>query len=284
MKPCAPLSPAARELLALGSHVEPPRSEQLERMDRAVARLVALEGAAPPDAGALLERRPLGSGLGRHDASGVAAPAWRTLRDGLGSSAGKLALALGALAATASASFWMGRVSAPAGADAASDGAALLAPALGEAALAALAPGGAVPARPVDEAAARPVAVVGEPVTANVDRLVRSKAGEPGSLGSSPSARGAMAPAQPARPKSAGGFGLAAEIERLARAEAALRQGRARRALAELEPPATHLVEQAAALRAVADCALGERASAGEVLQRWPASVFAARIRAECGL
>jgi hypothetical protein len=93
--------------------------------------------------------------------------------------------------------------------------------------------------------------------------------------------------ARRARQLGAPSAGLAAEIERLARAEAALRQGRSSSALSELELPAAHLVEQAAALRAIANCELGRGAAvlgAGEALRRWPGSAFAPRIRAACGL
>jgi hypothetical protein len=81
---------------------------------------------------------------------------------------------------------------------------------------------------------------------------------------------------------------LGAEIEQLARAEAALRQGRASAALAQLERRAVqHLVEQASALEAIARCELGAesgRDRARTVLQRWPASAFVARVRDACGL
>jgi hypothetical protein len=47
-----------------------------------------------------------------------------------------------------------------------------------------------------------------------------------------------------------------------------------------------HLLEQAAALRAIAQCELGVAAAATrarDVLERWPASAFQPRIARACG-
>lgn len=290
MKASLPLSSAARELLELGSQVEPPSTEQCERMDRALAPLFALDRVAPPPAASLSQGTALGA-RGLHGrASG---PAWGPLAAVLGSGAGKLALGLGALAATAGASFWVGRVSAPVGAEHAPGGAALAALPIAQAfapAVPAAAPGdrALLDARALERRADAPLAdapLADVPTggakhaatSAAPPEAVRVGASRAKSLLARPSTLAARAPS----------VGLAAEIERLARAEAALRQGRAQPALAELEQPAVHLVEQAAALRAIAECTLDRAAgaaSAREVLQRWPASAFAPRVSAACGL
>jgi hypothetical protein len=83
-------------------------------------------------------------------------------------------------------------------------------------------------------------------------------------------------------------LGLAAEIEQLARVEAALRQSRPAHALVVLEERSVqHLLEQAAALRAIAECDLGSAAAARrarDTLERWPTSAFQSRIANACGL
>jgi hypothetical protein len=262
----AALSPAARALLELGSVVAPPSAEQHARMDRSFARLIALERAAPP--------------------------AWR-LGSALPSlSAGRLLLAVGALAATAGASFWVGRASLPegthrVGATAAAVTASTPAPpatantpappAAAEApppAAAAMNAAQSEPARP-DEARAKPRDAAPPPAAALDAAISRVRHAK-------------RAPLPESAPRvAAPQLGLSAEIQRLARAEAALRQGRPEQALVELAPPAAHLLEQATALRAIAECTIDREANvshARETLARWPSSAFSPRIREACGL
>jgi len=275
MKSPVPLSAGARELLELGSHVEPPTSEQCERMDRVLLPLFASGRAGVAGAGAgraLLERRALGPEL-------MLARPRRSLRRGLTNALGagttKLVLALGALTATAAAAFWLGRLSsAPPVAPFASPTSAL---ALAPPALSLAAPASTAAAAP--EAAAAPTPEPAPmPQPAPALQLASSAVAAPVVM---PRAVHAPRPASSA-------IDLGAEIEQLARAEAALRQGRAGAALAQLERRAVQqLVEQASALEAIARCELddaGGRERARTVLQRWPSSAFVARVRDACGL
>jgi len=278
----AALSPQARELLELGSFVAPPTAEQDERMDRALARLIALDRAAATRLGQ--------SGSPR-------APKWRLNRALASSSAGKLWLALGALAATAGASFWMGRASLPDDTEPTSTTAALELPAIA-------APSDLPPQLPVQAAEAARVEATSAapapsepsllalevPTTTSDDALPLARPQTALAIGVQHPPDPGAAPAPRAKRTSStepSPLGLSAEIQRLARAEAALRQGRPQQALVELEPPAAHLLEQAAALWAIAECTLDRAPSAPrarETLQRWPASAFAPRIREACGL
>ena len=303
----AALSPEARQLLELGSFVAPPTPEQDARMGRALARSIALDRAAAPaarlgpsgspGARAPLERTPRG-------------PAWRLSSALPRSGLSKLWLTVGALAATAGASFWVGRASVAERTQPASATVVVEMPvqvpvaasremsqqmsgtprAMLQEVLQQL------PAASVQPAEARADAVskgasLG-PSARSPDDTMHTEVGSgvraptPLDAGANPSiaprAKRASSPEVPPSP-----LGLSAEIARLARAEAALRQGRATQALIELEPPAAHLHEHAAALRAVAECTL-DRAHAApaarETLERWPASAFAPRIREACGL
>jgi hypothetical protein len=229
----------------------------------------------------------------------------------------KLWLTLGALAATASASFWLGRLSTPAelapaglaGAELAPAGlaptelvSARVGPALDVRTAASLmAPAPEAGARPAAGGALSPANVAASPLDPS-DRLMSSgapslaiAAGEVRAPArtSLPHAMLSLAklPPEPAVRERAGAraqrsLGLAAEIEQLARAEAALRQGRAAHALVVLERGSVrHLLEQAAALRAIAECELGLSTAAGsarDVLERWPASAFQPRIARAC--
>jgi hypothetical protein len=334
MSRSTPLSAEARRLLELGSHVEPPTSEQDERMARALAPLfrtgrpgpLTLEGAATPTrASAPAAGSPLGGAEARsanphgashgnapgHENTGVrvraasrATPRFFGPLPGLGPRHSwgplhglrdaKLWLTLGALAATASASFWLGRLSTP----------AELAPtefALAGLTLADLPPAldahrpERVVAPPAEPTPALASASLAAPLVDAPDRAVSNL--EPSSLALSSvpqpepgAAGGARAASHTSRPRAGTqaqrSLGLAAEIEQLARAEAALRQGRAAHALLVLEQRSVqHLKEQAAALRAIAECELGVATAAGsarEVLERWPASAFQPRIARAC--
>jgi hypothetical protein len=318
VKTSEPLSPAARRLLELGSIVDPPSVEQCERMDRALAPLFgagrsAPLGDSPPRSAA--ERSVAGTeallGRPRHklgvsDKLGIMS---RSVQDRLALGSTKLVLAVGALAATAGASFWLGRAwtppaepsamtasVGPAETDALARSRVLTTselPAVSHAAVS----HAAVSHAAVSHAAVSHAAVSRAAVShAAVSRAAMSPASatqktpaadDAPPLASSPPAdarrQGDGAPGKP-RPSS----GLAAEIERMARVEAALRQGRPARALEYLgQGKAEHLVEQAEALRAVAGCQSGMKSAAlgaHEVLQRWPASAFQSRIRDACGL
>jgi hypothetical protein len=289
----APLSPDARRLLELGSKVEPPTAEQSDRLDRALAPLfrAGRVGAASSSGSSLAVERDATTGdphsFARQSAVAERSaihrrpslrPAPRPVESLLGLARGKPWFAFGALAITASASFWLGRVSSPAEdarrLDPAVVASVLATPTLStlprppSAALASAAPvaASASPA-PSGEASPAPTAALGAPaIHASLD-LERRRV-----------------PA--ARPRESSG--LAAEIEQLARVEAALRQGRAEQALILLERRTVHqLLEQAAALRAIASCELGVAAAARaarDVLERWPASAFQPRIANSCGL
>jgi hypothetical protein len=327
MNRSTPLSADARRLLELGSHVEPPTAEQNERMERALAPLFrtgrpapfSLEGAGDPTrASAPAARSPLGGAEQRsanlhrragnessngspqeHERSGVrlrtaprALPAWLEPLQGLRDA--KIWLTIGALAATASASFWLGRLSTPA--ELASVEVASV-----ELVSAGLAP--ALDARRAETVVAPPA----EPAPAlssasSTASLLDASEHAESSQAASSQAPFTRAPSVPDAAAAAGAvlhtslprggtrahrsLGLAAEIEQLARAEAALRQGRAGHALVVLgQRSVRHLQEQAAALRAIAECELGVATAAGsarEVLERWPTSAFQARISRAC--
>jgi hypothetical protein len=291
MKPAA-LSPEARELLELGSFVAPPTAEQDERMDRALARLIALDRAAAP------ATRLGPSGAPRARGPSRRAPRLSQVLQG----SSKLWLALGALAATAGASFWVGRASVPGSALSSRATSALEMPARAPVSASMLPP--QLPVHAVDFARAEgaapaqlpsePSRVAGSPPTAPDDTgpLASTAAELTASAPPTPLDEGADGPGTPrakraSLPEAAPALGLSAEIQRLARAEAALRRGLARQALIELEPPAARLLEQAAALRAIAECTLDRAPGAPrarETLLRWPASAFAPRIREACGL
>jgi hypothetical protein len=319
----APLSAAARRQLELGSHVEPPTAEQNDRMDRALAELFRAGRAGPAPA--------TGSSLGgaEQHAAGPRAETGQGSDHGPGSkhrwnsgSSGarlqtaprvagglreplravreaKLWLTVGALAATASASFWLGRLSTPAD-DARPQEARTIESSLLERGLAPPASGEQPLAHarstlPVLDLSASTAPGTASTETASVEPPVGDVAvrdvpgpsdasrarGNPGVARNEPGSRRSGTPAQ--RP-----LGLAAEIEQLTRAEAALRQGRAGHALAVLDQRSVrHLLEQAAALRAIAQCELRGAAAAGgarQVLERWPASAFQPRIANACGL
>lgn len=347
MNRSSPLSADARRLLELGSHVEPPTAEQDERMDRALAPLFRTARPGPAAGSALGAAEQPSTSPPKEAASGIGKPGGTGELSGIrlraaprarprfldplhGLRDAKLWLTLGALAATASASFWLGRLSTPAegaeGLEAQRDGRVSVSSsletsrfesdssesdsferhssessraALGVGALAPLESGIAPPAGPslASAAVASPLL---DPASASPSSATTPLASIPDAPndGSAPRAAGTRAPnpAALARDKpgqrrldrrSLRSSGLAAEIEQLARAEAALRQGRAEHALAVLEQRSVqHLLEQAAALRAIAQCELGVAAaatSAREVLERWPASAFQARIARACG-
>jgi hypothetical protein len=321
----APLSPEARQLLELGSHVEPPTLEQNERMDRALALLFRAGRAGPsPGAGSPLggsEQRSAspanGAGTPHHGGrlhDGGTASSQRSglharprapratpgfLQPWQGLNGSKLWLALGALAATAGASFWLGRLSTP------TDEARVAASSVTASSVTA----SSVTASDVvvsSVAASRvgaptelapvlaPAPEVPEVLATLESAAPRASAASMGSAASTasagPIARAAERPAAAQRgaPPARGSLGLAAEIEQLARVEAALRQGRPAHALVVLEQRSVqHLLEQAAALRAIAECDLGGATAirrARDTLERWPASAFQARIANACGL
>lgn len=228
-----PLSATSRSLLELGSEVRLPSSEQAERMRRALEPLFAEQ----PLAGSLpAAERP--------------APSAATARTWAARS--KLLYTLGALAATASASFWLGRVSreAPQDPPASSLVAADQPRALAE-------------AHPAPEL----LAIAPMPMPAPLRTAARQAPGAGG---------------KPSRGR------LAAEIAQLTKVEAALRQGRADAALRHLDARAIHeLIEQSAALRAIAECSLGRRHAeqkARALLAHWRESAYQARVRDACGL
>ena len=115
MKP-SELSPAARRLLELGSQVAPPTAEQTARLDHALEPLFrASRVTSPPASGSpARERDPRStpSVESRLLAARGARPS-RSMQQLFGLGGGKLVVALGALAATAGASFWLGRISRP---------------------------------------------------------------------------------------------------------------------------------------------------------------------------
>ena len=271
-----PLSPDARRVLELGAHVEPPSSEQSDRMDRALAALFRAGRVTASGAGALgsPEQRATSPEKSAVHRRPVPPPARRSLESTLGMSAGKLCIALGALAATAAASFWLGRISTPDDSGP-GDGAPRA-----DATLVANS-GAPTPGAPALSATALSAPAHSPPT--------RAAAAVPGSTmpDRAPAAERPRPPAQRRSPASAA-QGLAAEIEQLADAEAALRRGRAQRALHLIERRSVqHLVEQAAALRVIAECDMGTAGSAQdarEVLARWPASAFQTRITRACGL
>jgi hypothetical protein len=308
VKTSEPLSPAARRLLELGSIVDPPSVEQCERMDRALAPLFgagrsAPLGDSPPRSAA--ERSVAGTeallGRPRHKlgVSDKLGSMSRSVQDRLALGSTKLVLAVGALAATAGASFWLGRAwtppaepsamtasVGPAETDALARSRVLTTselPAVSHAAVS----HAAVSHAAVSRAAVSHAAVSRAAMSPTSATQKTPAADDAPPLASSPPAdarrQGDGAPGKP-RPSS----GLAEEIERMARVEAALRQGRPARALEYLgQGKAEHLVEQAEALRAVAGCQSGMKSAAldaHEVLQRWPASAFQSRIRDACGI
>lgn len=256
MKPLSPLSTAARELLEEGSRVAPPSAEQSERMARTLAPLFESAGSALPGTAV---SAPRGSG--------------GTSRLLLGGS-GKLLLAVGALAASHGASFWLGRVSSrveQSAPQAVAGLAASVAPALAApppvTVLAPLAPPPAAPLATTPPPAALPSAA--------------------------PSSAALPSRAHP--PVNPGATGLRADIQRLSRADAELRGGRPSDALRLLATPVVReLREQAAALRAVAGCMLAASRAAGAadlasaqgdaraMLERFPDSPYEARVRSAC--
>jgi hypothetical protein len=293
MKSPEPLSPSARYLLELGSQVEPPSEEACDRMDRALSPLFRiLPPIAPPGATRSFGSRSqsqMGSELASSPRRG--GPLWRSIASSLGSATGKFVLAFGALAATTSAAFWMGRASAR-----------LAPPPMASTVPAALTP--SPPSfHPLDDLVLEQPLVTGQPPP------------NPAPL-TGPEGASARAPMQDTPPRAGSGqqkprraSGLGMEIEQLARAEGALRAGNPGRALAQLgELRKPRLLEQAEALRAVAECEIEvsrsdsaraqsagrlalERSSparvpahARAVIARWPASAFQARIRDACGL
>jgi hypothetical protein len=183
----------------------------------------------------------------------------------LGGSA-KLLLAVGALAASNGVSFWLGRVSSP------------VEPAAAPAAAAAQAA-----SEPPLAASSSTVAQPSEP---------KAVPAPPAGAPSLPASPPPPAPRASGAPRAAG---LRADIQRLARADAELREGKpsdAQRLLAR--PVVRELREQAAALRAVAGCMLAASSAAGEAkaaaaqrearatLERFPESPYQARIRSAC--
>jgi hypothetical protein len=342
MNRSTPLSADARRLLELGSHVEPPTAEQDERMERALAPLFrtgrpapfALEGAgAPTRAPTPAAGSPLGGAEQRaanlrrradheathgspheHERSGVrlraaprALPAWLGPLQGLRDA--KIWLTIGALAATASASFWLGRLSTPA--ELASVEVTSFEVASVEVVSAGLAP--PLHARPAETVVAPPAEAAPALASASLaaspldapELAVSGQAESSQAESSQPVSSQPPSTRAPSVPDAASGdgavvrtslprggtrahrsLGLAAEIEQLARAEAALRQGRAGHALVVLgQRSVRHLQEQAAALRAIAECELGVATAAGsarEVLERWPTSAFEPRIARAC--
>jgi hypothetical protein len=277
MKTSEPLSPAARRLLELGSLVEPPTAQQCERMDRA---LVPLFGAGRPAPLADATSRPSASRgaieteafLGRPREKLAVLSRAVGQRLGLGST--KLVLAVGALAATAGASFWLGRVWTPPAEP--REMSANFLPSESDALARSAAP------------AASELAPSPESSTLEASSTPKTWAGDDVPPSASSTLGGGVRSRPGARDRPRPSTGLAAEIERMARVEAALRQGRPARARDYLDQrKAEHLVEQAEALRAVADCQSGLESSAvraEQVLRRWPASAFQSRIRDACGL
>ncbi|HTV20402.1 MAG TPA: hypothetical protein VMG12_17080 [Polyangiaceae bacterium] len=316
MNRSTPLSPDARRLLELGSHVEPPTTEQNDRMDRALATLFRAGRAPAGGAGSALGSVEPGSipeksAIHRRP---LPPPSRRSLESLFGLNASKLWLALGALAATASASFWLGRVSTPSieVRDEATVVESVSASAVSSTAgpSSAVSPSSrlAVPMLPAPSLRATLVPPPSPEMTPHTlatgaDVLPASAAqraeGRPSPQANAPAIY-ASAPTHDAiavhkpraraseRPKARDPLGLAAELEQLAGAEAALRQGRAERALLLLEQRSVHhLLEQAAALRAIAECDLGTVSGADgarSVLARWPGSAFQTRITRACGL
>jgi hypothetical protein len=314
MNRSTPLSADARRLLELGSHVDPPTAEQDERMGRALAPLFRTGRIGPTStAGSPLgvEQRSVSPGgpshvtTREHEQSGIRLrtaprPATRWLEPLQGLKDAKMWLTLGALAATASASFWLGRLStpaelAPAGLAPTMLAAAELAAAEQESPLASASwaaslldsSDGAVSSRApsVPEAASSARAIVATtlPDTMPADAMPADAMLADPLLPSKPLPSNEPSLRRGTRARS---LGLDAEIEQLARVEAALRQGRAERALRLLEQRSVqHLLEQAAALRAIAECELGVATasrSVRDVLERWPASAFQARIARAC--
>jgi hypothetical protein len=268
VKPLSPLSAAAREMLEAGSRVEPPSAEQSERMARTLAPLFESVGGPLPGAAVQAPR-------------GSMAPS-RLLLGG----SGKLLLAIGAIAASNGASFWFGRVSsrveqvAPQAAAAPAPVAPPL-PAALPAALAAagLAPAGLAPAGLAPAALAPSEQEAALPPPAGAKSVASS---------TTPTAPRAHSPAIPR------GAGLRADIQRLSRADAQLREGKPSDALRLLGAPVVReLREQATALRAVAGCTLAaSKASeagvaaaerdAQAMLERFPDSPYEARVRSAC--
>jgi hypothetical protein len=283
MKTSEPLSPAARRLLELGSLVEPPTAQQCERMDRALAPLFGAGRLAPlADA----TSRPSASRGAIETEAFLGRPREklavlsRAVRHRLGLGSTKLVLAVGALAATAGASFWLGRVWTPP-AEPREMSASFL-PSESDALARSAAPA-------ASELAPSPESSTLEaPSTLEASSTPKTGADDDVPLSASSTLGGGVRSRPGARDKPRPSTGLAAEIERMARVEAALRQGRPARARDYLDQrKAEHLVEQAEALRAVADCQSGLESSAvraEQVLRRWPASAFQSRIRDACGL
>jgi hypothetical protein len=278
MSGSVPLSAASRSLLELGSEVRPPSAEQAERMRRALEPVFAEQSfaeqlfAEQPSAGSLsAAERPAPSAApprrprAESNRADLGAPLGTTARTWAARS--KLFCTLGALAATASASFWLGRVSreVPAG------------PPPARASV--------VAAQPRDLAAASPAPALLAPALLAM---------EPPGTATTPATpapatlRTATRSALGARGGKTAPRGLAAEIEQLTQVEAALRQGRAAAALRDLEGTPIHeLVEQSAALRAIAECTLGRRHAeqkARTLLAQWRESAYQARVRDACGL
>ena len=287
MKAPVPLSAGARELLELGSHVEPPTPEQCERMDRALLPLLASGRAASGAGRALLERRALGPELISTQPRGVRASLPRGLKSTFGAGTAKLVLALGALTATAAAAFWLGRLSsaAPTAIGASDSSALALAPR-------ATAPVAVQAATSADAHASPPSTIALEPAVhapvALAPVVLAPVAPSPQLTSAAVATPVGMTRAAHAPKLASSAVDLGAEIEQLARAEAALRQGRAGAALAQLQRRAVrHLIEQASALEAIAHCEIdgdSGRDRARTVLQRWPTSAFVARVRDACGL
>jgi hypothetical protein len=290
MKIPEPLSPAARRLLELGTVVEPATAEQNARMERALApvfgRTNALADATEPSRAERI--RWTGGGLGAELAAGPRATLrvlQRSLQHRLAAGGTQVALALGALTATAGASFWLGRASTPVVEQGDANLSRPAPPVLLEVApaeRASLPP--PEPAHDVTEitASSPPPSEKVAPVAAT-DRVPEDAAAR-APLG----AAAGKSNARHRRDATNSRATLAMEIERMGRVEAALRGGQPARALEELERRRPEiLVEQAAALRAVARCQSGVEGAAlvaQEALRRWPSSPFRARIREACGL
>lgn len=281
MNRSAPLSADARRLLELGSHVDPPTAEQNERMDRALAVLFRAGRGGPTSSAASPSRGEPMSATPEHRPGSAPVPVPRRWLEPLqgGLSGGKLWLSIGALAATAGASFWLGRLSMPAAERHELD--AIVAPTS--------APAAAQGALPLGDrqAPANLPSTDGVEASLAAGGLPGANAAEPGPK--NPAARKPLAAGPKApRARDSLGAGLAADIEQLAQAEAALRQGRAANALSVLDQRRVlQLLEQAAALRAIAECELGSEAAARRargVLERWPGSAFQARIGNACRL
>ncbi len=181
---------------------------------------------------------------------------------------GKLLLAVGALAASNGASFWFGRLSTHV--EPAALQVALAAPVVAAPMLPA-----ALPAVPLPREPAAPPPASTAPETARTLPPARSP-------------RLTIARRAPPPPRA---DGLSADIQRLSRADARLREGKASEALRLLAPPVVReLREQAAALRAVAGCQeAASRAARGGIaaaerdaramLERFPESPYEARVR-----